>query len=508
MELIGFSAVTLDPNTPVLVGVGAVSTPPHLDGSGPAERPEAAELMVSAARLAAVDAVGSAVLESVGLVAAMASTTPYRDPGRLVADALDLPGVHTLVAEPGVLQQHVISHALQAVTRGDVEVALLVAGEAKYRAQQAAFQGIEVTDRVQDESVEPDQRLTADGMVIHRCEIEAGLIQAVHHYAMIENALGAHLGLGRDEQSAQVADCWSRFSQVAVENPLAWTRDSVSAESIGTPGPSNRMLATPYTKLQNSQWNVDQAAALLVTTVGVAAALGISSDRWVFPLGAAESNTMVPLVERAAPARCEGFGVVGAALEEITGLDPGSADYVELYSCFPAAVRIQANELGIGSSRALTVTGGMTFAGGPFNHFVFQALARLIEVLRSDPGSTGLITSVSGMLTKQAAALWSTAAGASPPEFLDVSDRVAAVTALTAVAIGYSGPAEVVTSTVLWNREDAEKAVAIVSTPAASRLVATSTDPDVIARFSMGPLIGEQVEVTATSAASGHATLK
>ncbi len=74
---------------------------------------------------------------------------------------------------------------------------------------------------------------------------------------------------------------------------------------------------------------------------------------------------------------------------------------------------MQARELGLAldDPRGLTVTGGMTFAGGPLNNYVLQAMVALTDLLRADPSAIGLSTSVSGMLTKQGLGLWS----ATPP---------------------------------------------------------------------------------------------
>src|SRR5271166_6283261 len=58
-----------------------------------------------------------------------------------------------------------------------------------------------------------------------------------------------------------------------------------------------------------------------------------------------------------------------------------------------------------------TLTGGMAFAGGPFNHFVLLAHAALGYRLRAQPSALGLVTTVSGMLSKPGVAIWS----ATPP---------------------------------------------------------------------------------------------
>ena len=64
----------------------------------------------------------------------------------------------------------------------------------------------------------------------------------------------------------------------------------------------------------------------------------------------------------------------------------------------------------------------MAFAGGPLNHFSLQALVRMAQVLREDAGSLGLVTAVSGIITKQGVSLWSSEPGATAFAHDDVSD--------------------------------------------------------------------------------------
>ena len=65
--------------------------------------------------------------------------------------------------------------------------------------------------------------------------------------------------------------------------------------------------------------------------------------------------------------------------------------FVDLYSCFPSAVQIGAQELGFGLDRDLTVTGGLCFAGGPWNNYVMHAIATMVQRLREDPGAFGFV---------------------------------------------------------------------------------------------------------------------
>jgi len=89
-------------------------------------------------------------------------------------------------------------------------------------------------------------------------------------------------------------------------------------------------------------------------------------------------------------------------------------DLVDVYSCFPSAVQIAARELGLpigDADRPLTVTGGLTFAGGPWNNYVSHSIATMADKLAAAPDQVGLITANGGYLTKHSFGVYS----ATPP---------------------------------------------------------------------------------------------
>ena len=66
----------------------------------------------------------------------------------------------------------------------------------------------------------------------------------------------------------------------------------------------------------------------------------------------------------------------------------------------------------------LTVTGGLPFAGGAGSNYMLHSIAAMLDVLRDDPGSLGLVTGVGMHMTKHVVGLYSTApppAGAVAP---------------------------------------------------------------------------------------------
>ncbi len=382
---------------------------------------------------------------------------------------------------------------------GRVDVALVVGGEDKHRQLRAAIEGIELDPTREGRAGgAPDERWAPAGEILSRMEIERDLAVPAQQYALIESALAHAEGRPPAANADRLGALWARFAAVAATRPEAWDRSAPDASHIAQPSDANRMLSTPYTKLLCSQWNVDQAAALVVVSVSEAERRGIPRDRWIFPLAAAESNLMVPLSVRADLHRSPAVAEVGRAV--LAAVDRGAAlaafDVVDLYSCFPAAVGVQARELGLDEGGALTVTGGMTFGGGPLNNYGLQALAVLAERLRAAPGAVGLVTSISGMLTKFGGSVWSTRPADGGFVDVDVTEAVADATGVRRGDPEAQGPARVVAATVIHDRGQPSRAVAVLDTADGSRTVARCHQADVVTAMVCEDWIGRGVVVT------------
>jgi AcrR family transcriptional regulator len=143
---------------------------------------------------------------------------------------------------------------------------------------------------------------------------------------------------------------------------------------------------------------------------------------------------------------------------------------------------------GIDPTRQLTVTGGMTFAGGPLNSYVLHSTAAMASVLRADPGATALVTSVSGFLTKYGAAVWSTEPPSRRWEGADVTAEAAESSAPRpdASAHDLAGPLTVVGATVALARDGARTLFAVAEAEDGTRTVVRSDDDAVIERGRVG----------------------
>ena len=483
-------AAMMDPRTPVLVGVGVSQQ--KVDE--PEEAAQVYQLMVEAVEMAAVDAGSEYLLAEAQRIYVPRGLWAYSDPARLIADDIGAARAVTVMAEIGILQQTLLGDACRRIQEGELDIAIVAGGEAKYRQLRASISGAELDDLEQQEVV-PDITFTPEAELWSEIEANAGLAMPVGYYAIMESALRHARGETVDDNRDTLAAMYEQFNQQAVDNPHAWNREGVTADCIRNPVGKNKMLAFPYTKYHNSQWNVDQAAGLIFCSVEKAEALGIDRDKWVFPLASTESNHMINTSQREYLHRSAGAEVAGQRALDLAAVTVDELKYLDMYSCFPAAVRIFTQALGIDEQRPLTITGGMTFAGGPLNNYVLQSTCRMAELLRADRGSKGLVTCVSGMITKQGFGLWSGEPSECGFQFADVTKEVAQAVPTLELVDNVVGQGSIIGYTVLFNGNDAARAVAVCDLPDGKRTVVYSEQDWVLQRMMTEDLCGQAVSL-------------
>jgi acetyl-CoA C-acetyltransferase len=484
----------VDPRTPVLVGAGVA----HQRSDDPAGAVEAVDLMTTAAERAGEDADAPALLAQARAIFVPRGTWRYADPGRIVAERVGA-SARSVVAELGVLQSTPFSRACNAIASGDLDVAIVVGGEAKFRDLRAHITGTPVVDTVQTDEVVPDEQIRPADEIIPAPERAAGFMSAPLMYSALETGLRAALGETVPENARATAELWAGFSRMAASNPDAWRRDPVTPEFLEHPSTKNPMLAAPYTKWHCSQWNVDQAAGFVLCSTEAADRAGVPQDRRVYPLAMAESNHMLAVSKRAELHRAPAVRIGAERIAERSGIDVAASDVVDLYSCFPVAVRIQARELGLPiddpDGRPLSVGGGMTFGGGPLNNATFQALARMVPMLRDARGAKGLLTFISGIITKHGISVWST----TPPEagfaYADTTDAVAAGTPALDVVGDHRGVATVDGYTVAHEGGEPRYTTIVATTVDRTRVVARNDDPGLAADMAADEWCGRDVTV-------------
>jgi acetyl-CoA C-acetyltransferase len=472
----------------VLVGARAVQQ----RCEHPDEGLEPLALMVRALEGAAEDAGSRELLRLADGVRVPHGFWEYSDPGRLIAERVGASGARTQLTRLGVLQTTLLGRAAADIASGSARVVLIAGGEAKHRARRAEILGVPDRRTVQTGAL-PDELLEPHREVVHPREYELRIAMPVNQYAIVENALRAADGLGLAAHRDQIARLWAGMSEVAARNPDAWTREALKPEAIRDADERNRWIAFPYTKRHNSDWNVDQAAGLILCALGTARSLGLDESRFVYPLAVADANTMVSLAARRDLHRSPGFAHAGRAAAGIAGVALADVPARELYSCFPSAVRVQQRELGLDSAEPVTVTGGMAFAGGPLNNFVLQAMAKMVEVLRAAPGTVGLVNAVSGFLTKQGVSLWASRPPDAPFRHVDVSDETAADVATAPVVPAAAGEGTLASYTVQYKSGAPARAILLLDLDDGRRVLRADADRDLAAALTREEWIGRRL---------------
>ena len=478
--------MVLDPRTPVLVGAGQV-----VQRAEPADAMEPVGIMAEAARAAADDAGAPGLLAQVQAVrVARVLSWRYTDPGALVADRLGVPGAATAVSPMGGnAPQALVNLTAADIVAGRLDVALVTAAEAS--KTRAAFRATGEKPPWTPLSEGPPAPVTGEELPLnHPAETSRGIVLPVQLYPVFECALRAAAGRSVAEHVEVIAALWSRFSEVAASNPYAWTRQALTPEEVGTPGPDNRIIGFPYTKVMNTNNTVDQGAAVLLCSVEAARAAGVPEDRWVFPWSGTDVHDHLAVSNRADLRSSPGMRIAGGRALELAGVGVDDLAHVDLYSCFPSAVEVAAAELGLGLDRQLTVTGGLSFAGAPLNGYVMHSIATMVEVLRADPGSRGLVSANGGYLTKHAFGVYSSEPPPRPFRAEDPQDEVDRLPRTEAVE-DHEGPVTVEAYTVMHDRDGApDNAVVACRTPDGGRTWGVSRDADLLAAMCREELVG------------------
>ena len=272
----------------------------------------------------------------------------------------------------------------------------------------------------------------------------------------------------------------------------------MSAVDIRTPSSANRMVGFPYTKCMNSNNDVDMAAALIMCSADAAGRLGVATDRWVFPHSGTDCHEHAFVSHRDTFARTPAVEIGGQRALALAGVGIDDVALIDLYSCFPSAVQLGAMSLGLDpyvADRQLTRTGGLAFAGGPWNNYVMHAIATLMAELRDGADEYGLVWANGGYATKHSFGVYSAVPPAngfrheSPQAEIDALPR-----RQVAEPAGAAGPATIEAYTVMHSREGApEHVISTCLLADGRRAWGLSDDPHTAAAVCDGEWVGREV---------------
>ncbi len=402
---------------PVLVGCGQAVRRPS---EAPPRSPMA--MMADASQIAAGDTGAAALWRDIDAVAVMrfirdAPGMPplpignYENPPGLLSRLLGVSPKRLCYGPTGGNSpQMMVNLTAEWIARGECDAVLLAGAECLRAIVKALKSGETLEWNDSDESGKDRLTDLEDGRDgASDMEKAHGLFPAATAYALFENALRQEARRAVKPHMEKIGRLMSPFSKIAENHPQAWFPQARSAEEIATPSPDNRFVGFPYTKYMNAVIQVDQSAALIMMSVEKARALGIPREKWIFLRGCADAWDVWHFSERENLAASPAMRLMTRKALEMARWSMEEVDYFDIYSCFPSAIQIAQQALGLAEDdpRPLTVTGGLPYFGGAGNNYAMHGIATMMQKLRQNPKAKGLCTANGYYVTKHAIGLYS-----------------------------------------------------------------------------------------------------
>ena len=475
-----------DEKTPVLIGSaqftwrgGPESVPTPLDMITQAARGAAADAGLSDASLRDLDGLGVVgfALDAPGALAQLPVPRLVNPPASLARAIGASPRWSRYTEMGGNSPQHLINVIGDRIARGEESFVLAVGAEYLGSVMRRLARGLGF-DGYGDGETETPLRIGDPRAGVTPHEEAHGLGLPINIYPMFENALRARDGRSLEAHQQRLGRLFAPFTRVAAANPHAWFPTARSAEALVTVTADNRMISFPYPKYLNAIMQVDQAAGVLIASLAKARELGVPEDRLVYLHGCADAHDLWYPLERQDYHSSPAMRLTGRRALEMAGIGVADLTHIDLYSCFPSAVQVGAESLGLDldDPRGLTVTGGLPYFGGPGNNYALHAIATLVQRLRGKPDDWGLSTANGWFLTKQSTGVYSAAPPTAPFQRQDPAVIQREIDALPRPPITETpdGPATVETYTVVHARQGYRMGIVIGRDAEGRRFVANT----------------------------------
>jgi acetyl-CoA C-acetyltransferase len=424
---------------------------------------------------------------------------PYDAPVDRLADSLGITPRHRLYSGiGGTTPQVLVQDAGRAILDGDLDLAIITGAEALETVRQAKKAGERLA---WSHRATPAPPFPFEAP-FHPAEVAHEVFQAWLTFPVFDIARRARLGIDPATYEKQIGELLAPFSEVAARNPYAWFPTALSAEHLSTPTTRNRIVGYPYTKQAVSVMDVDMAATVILASDAKADELGVPQDRRVYLQGWCYAEDPVYVAEHTDLSASPAMAAASRAALASAGVDVDDVAHLDLYSCFASSVHLACDALGIDphDERGLTVTGGLPFSGGAGSNYVLHSIATMLEVLRGDPGSMGMVTGVGMHMTKHAFGLYSTApppqGRVRPPDDERVRATLAA-TPPTAIVDQHTGPATIASYTVAHARGgEPDWGLVIADVAPGARAYGRVEDPDLLRAMEADEWVGRKITLT------------
>ena len=330
------------------------------------------------------------------------------NPPRAVAERIGAdPAIAIYGNVGGNTPQKYVNEMAERIANKEIDMALIAGSEAIRTAQTAMRNGVTLDWQEEHAGSLEDRGLGEALFTPH--EFAHGIGVPIQTYPLFENALRYHKGLSIKKHMEGLGLLFENFSRIAESNPYSFYGTPRSAHELSTVTAENRWISFPYPKWMNAMDSVNQGAAVIMTSVKKAKDLGIDPAKWIFLHGCAEANEKINVTERVNYHSSPAIRVNAQKALDMAGLKLQDINYFDFYSCFPSAVQVACEELGLeyDDPRGLTVTGGLPFFGGPGNNYSMHAIATMLPMLRANPTHYALVTANGGYLSKHATGIYS-----------------------------------------------------------------------------------------------------
>lgn len=496
-----------DRQAPVLIGVGEAS-----GQSLGLEWPSPVDLASGAVKAALNDSGAPGLADSIDCLLA---TRLFYDSGvghqygspanfpDAIASASGLEPAQLIYGDVGGQSpQKYVNELAVRLHEGKIKAAVICGAESVGTVKRAKKAGHEMDWNLPSDRDFLDKR--SDFAVLTMYEIRHGIISMPMAYALLENARRKRLDMDRESYAKDMARLWSAFSSVASTREHAQFAKDWSVDELLSDEGGNYRLNDPYRRWMVAQDAVALGGAVIMTTAGHAADLGIAEDRMIYLHSGADSSA--PLIsEQMDLSRSPAIEWAVTKALDLAELQAGDIGPIDIYSCFPVAVSLAIEALNQPDRplSSYTLTGGLSFFGGPGNSYSTHAIVALVQHLREDGSKPGMISANGGVINKESVGIYAAqpvAGGWSPdriaaPNYMpaDKGTKPAHFTSGNGIIKSYGTPyvKGVPGSATLWMVDEN-------GTPCFGMLEDTPADTD---------LIGRAVEIT-SDGKRNHAVLK
>ena len=499
--------MSIDPNTPVLLGAGQFTE--RLEGQFEGLMPEDLAARACEAALADTGAAESLnpLIDRLACVRMFAHSVPdfivpviapfgrSGSPPLSILSRLALPNATAIYSRAcGDEPQRLVFELGDALVRGEINGAIICGAEALATSRQLQRQGLSV-DWSDEPEGETDDRGACTELLFDAELNRHGAGNPVDIYPLQEQVRRSELGLSKSVYRSLLAELMARFNAVAAANSYAMFGDVMTVAEIGEESGKNRLMGDPHLKSMVAKDGVNQASALVLTRWETAQALDVA-ERAIFLLGHG-TGTESQVLNRRSIGQSEAMEAAYRNALAGAGIEAEQIGAADLYSCFPIAVWVAMDALGMSldDPRPLTLTGGLPFFGGPGNNYSTHGIAEMVHWLRAQSApSYGIVGANGGYLSKHAVGIYANI----PAEFPEAVPEFKAPEVVEVVSD--PEPDGVIESYTFQPQKGTARAVVVGRQLSDGRrwvAVADPEDAELLDWFKQADPLGEQVVVTA-----------